>query len=91
MQAWAESTGNEYTDFFKKVAPSEATLLVRLGKLSPWAIYLAESADHLWQRLSEEQADMIMNIIDPKIWRAKFQIKKEDCNFVREMLSEAGI
>lgn len=91
MQSWGESTGNNFTEFFKQVAPSEATLMIRLGKISPWVIYLAETADHLWTRLSEEQADMITNIIDPKIWRAKFQIKKDDCNFVREMLAEAGI
>lgn len=91
MQAWAEDTNNEFYEFFKKVNPQEATHLIKSGKISPWVLYLAESADDLWNRLSDEQATIICKIIDPKIWKAKFHRKTEDCNFVRGILKEANL
>ncbi len=91
MQSWAESTGHTYNEFFKYVSPSEATLQIRMGKISPWVLYLSETADHMWKRMSDEQVEIISNVIDPKIWKAKFQIKKDDCNFAREILAEAGV
>lgn len=91
MQQWAEETGNQYTEFFAKVSPQEATHLIRMGKISPWVLYLSETADGLWERLSDEQAEMIGQTINPKVWKARFQKKAEDCNFVRDILREAGI
>lgn len=91
MNDWAVDTGNEYTDFFEKVNPQEATHMIKMGKISPWVLYLSESADNLWGRLSEEQAQIIGQTINPKVWKARFQKKAEDCDFVRNILREAGI
>jgi len=91
MDEWAKENDVAFNEFFVSVSPSEAVHFVKMGKISPWVLYLAESADYLWDRLSEEQANMIAGVIDPRIWRAKFEIKKDDCNFVREMLYEAGL
>lgn len=91
MEEWGQKHDLPYNEFFIHVAPAEATHLIRLGKISPWVLYLAVTSDHLWSRLSGEQADIIMSIIDPNIWRAKFEIKKDDCGFAREVLREAGI
>ena len=91
MNEWAEKSGHPYNEFFLHVAPAEATHLVKMGKISPWVLYLAETSDHLWSRLSSEQAEIVSGVIDPKIWRAKFELKKDDCTFSREVLREAGI
>lgn len=91
MDEWGVKYKKPYNEFFIHVAPSEATQLVKMGKISPWVLYLAESSDHLWNRLSDEQADIISSIIDPKIWMAKFQLKKDDCSFTRGILKEAGV
>lgn len=91
MEKWAEETDYEYHEFFRYVAPSEATFLVQMGKISPWVLYLAETSDLLWDRLSDEQAGLISSVIDPKIWQAKFEIKKDDCSFTRDILREAHI
>jgi len=91
MDEWAKKHEKPFNEFFMHVAPAEATHLVKMGKISPWVLYLAESADHLWDRLSDEQANIISSIIDPKIWMAKFQIKKDDCSFTRDILKEAHI
>jgi len=91
MQQWAEAEGKDFTDFFREVAPAEAAHIIKMGKLSPWVLYLAESSDSLWGRLSEEQADMISSLVDPKIWRLKFELKKEDCTFIRDLLKDFGL
>jgi len=91
MEKWAEETDHKYNEFFQYVAPSEATYLVQMGKISPWVLYLAETSDLLWDRLSDEQAGLISSVIDPKIWQAKFEIKKDDCSFTRQILHEAHI
>ena len=91
MEKWASETEYEYNEFFRYVSPSEATHMVKMGKISPWVLYLAETSDLLWERLSDEQATMIAAIVDPKIWMARFQIKKEECSFTRDILHEAHI
>lgn len=91
MEEWAQRTEHPFNEFFMHVSPSEATHMIRMGKISPWVLYLAETADYLWNRLSSEQGNIIVGVIDPNVWRAKFEIKKDDCTFAREVLSEAGI
>ena len=91
MEAWAEGTEYEFNDFFKYVTPSEATHMVQMGKISPWVLYLAGTSDLLWDRLTDEQASMIAAVVDPKVWRAKFAIKHEDCAFTKSILEEANL
>jgi len=91
MNEWGEKHDLPFNAFFAQVSPSEATHLVKMGKISPWVLYLAETSDLLWDRLSDEQASIISSVIDPKIWRLKFEIKKDDCSFARDILHEAHI
>ena len=91
MEKWSQENDKPFNEFFIHVSPAEATHLVKMGKISPWVLYLAETSDHLWDRLSDEQADIIASVINPKIWKAKFELKKDDCSFTRDVLREAGI
>jgi len=91
MGAWADKHEVPLNEFFIHVSPSEATHMVQMGKISPWVLYLAETADILWERLSDEQASIIGSVIDPRIWKAKFELKKDDCSFVRTILKESHI
>lgn len=91
MEEWAVDTEFEFNDFFQYVSPSEATHMVQMGKISPWVLYLAETSDLLWDRLSDEQAGLISSVVNPKIWQAKFAIKQDECDFTREILHEAHL
>lgn len=91
MEQWGVDHNVPFNTFFEHVSPSEATHLVKMGKISPWVLYLAETSDLLWDRLSDEQANIISSVVDPKLWRLKFEIKKDDCSFTREILREAHI
>lgn len=91
MEEWARENNSVYTNFFAEVSTSEATHLIRYGKISPWVLYLAETADALWDRMSPEQAEIIGGVIDSKVWRKKFETKLEHRKFVKEILDEAGL
>lgn len=91
MEQWGFDHDVPFNMFFAQVSPSEATHLVKMGKISPWVLYLAETSDLLWDRLSDEQASIISSVVDPKVWRVKFEIKKDDCSFTRDILKEAHI
>lgn len=91
MNEWGKKYDLPFNEFFIHVAPAEATHLVKMGKISPWVLYLSTTSDHLWDRLSDEQADIISSVINPKVWKAKFELKKDDCSFARDILQDAGI
>lgn len=91
MQEWADENKKSFADFFKEVNANEATFLIRAGRISPWVLYLAPSADELFARLSPEQGKIINSVIDPSRWQARFMLKKDDVKFVTELLEEAGL
>lgn len=91
MQQWAGSTGEHWADFFRKVSASQATLWIMSGRLSPWVIYLSGSSSELFQRMSAEQMRMVRSYIDPDFWSIKIDRHKDEVEFFRSVLDEAGV
>ena len=91
MEIWGEKYEKPLTEFFICVAPSEATHLIKMGKISPWVLYLSESGGTLLETLSDEQVNILEPIINIKAWFAKFERQADDKTFVQEVLYEAHI
>jgi hypothetical protein len=91
MQQWAGSTGEHWADFFRKVAPAQATLWIKSGRLSPWVIYLSGSSAELFDRMSPEQLGMVRGYLDPSFWSIKIDRHKDEADFFRQVLDEAGV
>lgn len=91
MEKWAKKEDTQFTRFFYDVTPPLATDMIRFGKVSPWVLYLADSADALWERLNEEQGEIISSVINPKVWRTKFETNLEDRQYAKMLLDEAGL
>jgi hypothetical protein len=91
MQQWSMDTGEEWSDFFKKVSPNLATQWIKGGRVSPWVLYAASTSQDLFDRLSDEQLKMIERAVDPKFWSRKFEQCREDYDFIRDLLTQAGI
>lgn len=91
MNAWAEEERESYVDFFKKVAVIEAVELIKTGKISPWVLFLSESAELLFERFDETQYDIIKNILNPDDWKKRINGNKDDAKFIKNILKEAGI
>jgi len=91
MDEWATENETNFTQFFYEVPPPLAVDMIRYGKISPWVLYLADSADALWERLNTEQGEIISESIDPKVWRKKFETKLNDRQYAKQLLDEAGL
>lgn len=91
MQQWAGSSGEHWSDFFRKVAPAQATLWIKSGRLSPWVIYISGSSADLFSRMSPEQMSMIKTCLDPAFWEIKINRYKDEVGFYKKILDEAGL
>ena len=91
MEIWSEKYEKPLNEFFICVAPSEATHLIKMGKISPWVLYLSESGGTLLETLSDEQVNILEPIINIKAWFAKFERQADDKTFVQEVLYGAHI
>lgn len=91
MQQWSMDTGLEWSDFFREVNPILATKWIQGGRISPWILYTAESADSLFSRMSAEQVAMIEKTVEPKFWERKFKENPDDLEFVQSVLKDAGL
>lgn len=91
MQQWSMDTGSDWNDFFREVNPILATKWIQGGRISPWILYTAESAEELFARMSPEQLTMIEKTIEPRFWERKFKESPDDLAFVQSVLKDAGL
>lgn len=91
MQQWELETGEDWRNFFRKVQPTLATMWIRAGRISPWLLYTAQSAQDLFSRMSEEQVNLIRDAIDPKYWEKKLRDEAENIKVICDILEEEGI
>ena len=91
METWANANGEKWNDFFRKVAPAQATLWIKTGRISPWMFYLCESAGELMGRFSPEQIKIIEKYLEPDFWRLKLDKYPEDVAYYRSLCDEFGL
>lgn len=91
MQQWAIDTGNDYRDFFRKIATPRAVSMIQLGRISPWMLYATASGQELLQRLDPEQVNIVSSYIDPTVWRRRIKLFEKDVASLAAILKEAGI
>lgn len=91
MQHWATTSGEEWTDFFRKVEPTLAVLWIRSGRISPWVFYCCDSTADLLSRMTEEQLKLIEDALDPKFWEKKLTQHADDVSAIRAELAQVGL
>jgi hypothetical protein len=91
MERWATEYGEPWTEFFRKVAPSEAVLMIQAGRISPWVLYTANSASELFARMSSEQMTLIQSALDPQFWERKLSDHADEVDAIRTVLEEVGL
>ncbi len=91
MQQWSIDTGNDWTDFFRMVAPAQATLWIMSGRISPWILLVASSAVELLTRLSPEQVGILNSCIDNNFWAAKLARHESDVEIIRQEMAAVGV
>ena len=91
MQQWSQQSGELWQDFFRKVSPIQAVAWIKNGRLSPWVVYNADSAEALFDRCGEEQLQIIHTSAKVPQWKIRFNKNKESAEWIRNTLRQAGI
>jgi len=92
MQQWSLQTEEHWTEFFRKVAPPQAVLWIQSGRLSPWMLFSCpESSAEMLKRMSEEQINIINDVIDSKYWEIKLSRHTKEVEYIRKIMDEAGL
>jgi len=91
MDKWTTGKNLELSNFFREITATEATYVIKMGKISPWVIFLAGSATELLDEFNDEQFGIIESKIDPKFWQGKMIKYKEDVTFAKEILGASGL
>lgn len=91
MQQWSLETENDWTDFFRKVAPAMATRWITTGRISPWVLFVASSANELMARMSDEQMSIVQGVLDTAFWGEKLETYKDEVARIQAILDEAGL
>ena len=89
MEQWGMETDEHWQDFFTKVNPQLATKWIKTGRISPWLLYTV--GGKLLERLSEEQFNMIEELINPEYWNKKFALNKDAVKGIKEFANSIGL
>ncbi len=89
MEHWSRETGEEWTDFFRKVNPQLATKWIKTGRLSPWLLFTV--GDELVERLSDEQLILVQELLEPGFWFKKFDTFEEEVRSIKFNLRSVGV
>lgn len=90
MRQWELDTGEPWSDFFRKVNPQLATKWIKSGRISPWLLYCGFGND-LFSRMSDEQLDLVKDLLDPEFWLKKINSNQDDVQQIKSILQEAGV
>ena len=92
MEEWSiKHPGEKWQDFFRNIEPPLAVLWLISGRISPWLLFTASSAQDLLQRLSPEQLHRVESVIDRDFWHLKLERHKDEVEQIRTLLDENGI
>ena len=93
MEQWGNDTDTHWTLFFKEIDTDLALNWIKLGKISPWVLYLSITAEKLFERMNIDQVNSIINtnMTNPDVWRRKIMKHKDDAEFIRNSLKQFGV
>lgn len=91
IAAWTEKNHSNFKDFFQDVSANEAAAMISMGKITPWVLYLADSADLLMSKFNQDHVKLIAGIIDAGFWANKFKKNSSDVDYIRDILTQAGL
>jgi hypothetical protein len=91
IDKWCQHNKVEFIDFFSAISIDEAVDLIRLGKISPWMLYLSNTSSNLMNRFPQSYSASMSSIINPKVWTAKFTENADEMTNISDALNAAGI
>jgi hypothetical protein len=89
MRDWGERTGENWQEFFNKIAPATAMNMVVMGRLSPWIIYSTDAAQRLLDRMEPGQIDTVAKHVDTEWWIKKLKANPSEMAWLNTTMTQA--
>jgi hypothetical protein len=86
----AEKEGIVPKDYLCYGNPNKICHSITNGKLSPWILYQSGSGVKFLDSLNESQVKMVIDYINPELWKIKFNREPENVKQVKELLNAGG-
>lgn len=92
MIEWSKDNApSPWNHYFKYVNPNRAVWHLKDGKISPWLVLNCTTGKNMLGKFSDEQLNMLVNVIDPKHWSRKFKNKPADVELVKQVVKESKL
>ena len=82
---------NGFRDYFGLAGANTVCYHISTGRVSPWVVFNCGSGVKFLETLNEEQVEIVAPWIDPDFWQQKFRDYLADVEWVKAILSEAGL
>jgi hypothetical protein len=89
MREWSETSGEDWQEFFNKIAPSTAMNMVVMGRLSPWIIYSTTAAQSLLDRMEPGQIETVTKHVDTEWWKKKLKENPQEAVWINTTMQQA--
>jgi len=86
----AEKEGIVPKDYLCYGNPNKICHSITNGKISPWMLYHSDSGIKFLDCLNESQVKMVIDYINPELWKIKFNREPENVKQVKELLNAGG-
>jgi len=94
MQDYADThpeLKNGFNDYFRYGNVNRIVHHISTGRISPWIVYGCDSGVALLDSLREDQVQLILPWITPEFWQQRLRDYMADAEWVRHILTEAGL
>lgn len=91
MVKWAEEANSVYNHYFFYASPNRITWDIKDGKISPWLVLNCKSGKEALAKFSDEQLNMLTNVLDPNHWAVRFKRHPKDVELVKQVAKEAKL
>jgi len=91
MIAWADEKQSSWNHYFLYVNPNKLVWDIRDGKISPWLVLNSPSGIAALEKLSDEQMEMILPVLDPAHWNKRFKSYPSDVALAKAVVEQAGL
>jgi hypothetical protein len=89
-EKWAEVNSSVFNHYFMYENKNKVCYAINAGKISPWVVFNCKSGVEFLDSLDDENIMMIIDLITPDHWNARFARYKDDVVFIKEILDGAG-
>lgn len=91
MMDWADENKSSWEHYFAYVNLNRATRDIKEGLISPWILLNSQEGKVMLKKMNDEQLAIVVNIINPQLWKKRFKDLPADLELVREVIKETKI